>query len=99
MIQFNDNIVRIAEIRPESVDLDIRGKKKLTVLVDRTFDDLIHDLHAYALFFSLCGFIADILPTAVDIYGLLFPGMTDVFTESLYFGEPFQFFQWNEGSV
>ena len=61
------------------------------MLIDRTLYDLVYDPHADALFFPAFGYIGNILPAAADIYFLSVPGMTDILTAFLHFGEPFLF--------
>ena len=88
MVQADDVIIRIAQICPERVDLDIRHEQELAVFVDRTLNDFVDDPHADAPLLPIGDFIGDILPAAADIYSLPVSGVTDVLTASLHFFEP-----------
>ena len=78
MIKIDDLIIRLSEIRPPGIYFDISGEQELPVPVDRSFNNFVADPYADSLRISVSFFVGDILPTASDIHGLAFPGVTDI---------------------
>ena len=61
MIQTEDVIIRIAQICPERIDLDVRHEQELAVFVDRTLNDFVDNPHANIPSLPIGGFIGGIL--------------------------------------
>ena len=88
MVKPDHIVIRLTEVCPPGIYLDIGRKQILAMLINGALDDLVAYAQADSLLLTVDCRIGNILPAASNVYGFPLTGMTDILTAVLYLFEP-----------